>query len=108
MFSPIEYDFKKTIENNLYTNLSISELAHLCSMSLSTFKRKFKATFSESPKQYLLKKKMEKARQLLQIKENRIIDVAFDCGFDSLSAFNRNFKTYFGQPPSVFRANANA
>lgn len=103
MFQPIAFDFRSTINNNLYANLSLEELAKLCCISLSTFKRKFKEVYKESPKKYLSRKKMEKAIQLLVVKENRISDIAHECGFDSLSTFNRIFKTHFGKSPSDYR-----
>lgn len=108
LFNPISYEFRSTIEKNVYASLSVHELAKLCNMSLSTFKRKFTATFSEAPKTYLLRRKMEKAANMLSVSENRIIDIAYDCGFDSLSSFNRNFKQQYGQSPSAYRLDQNA
>ncbi|MEM7372111.1 MAG: helix-turn-helix transcriptional regulator [Bacteroidota bacterium] len=108
LFQPISYEFRTTIEQNVYASLSINELAKLCNMSLSTFKRKFASIYSESPKTYLLRRKMEKAVNMLSIPENRIIDIAYSCGFESLSSFNRNFKQQYGQSPSSYRLAQNA
>ncbi|MFK7776445.1 MAG: helix-turn-helix domain-containing protein, partial [Saprospiraceae bacterium] len=96
-----------TINNNLYSNLSVEEFAKLCAMSVSTFKRKFKELYSESPKKYFSKMKMKRASQLLLINENRISDIAYECGFDSLATFNRIFKKHFGQSPSEYRLTQN-
>lgn len=103
MFKKNRSEFSKTIANNLYSNLSIDELAHLCGMSVSTFKRKFKEVFRISPKKYIAKMKLEKASRLLTSKEHRISDVAYDCGFETISTFNRSFKTYFGKSPTAYR-----
>ncbi|WP_196885368.1 helix-turn-helix domain-containing protein [Aureivirga sp. CE67] len=103
LFKPNEVAFKTTIQNNLYANLSLDELATLCHLSVSSFKRKFKEVFNDSPKQYILKKKVEKAAELLHNKELRISDVAFDVGFDSLATFNRNFTKIFKKTPSEYR-----
>ena len=65
MFKKNTSEFKETILKNLYSNLTIDEFAHLCGMSLSTFKRKFTETFKESPKKYIAIKKLEKATMLL-------------------------------------------
>jgi len=105
MFQRNSSEFKKTILNNLYSNLSINEFAHLCGMSLSTFKRKFNDVFKDSPKKYFAKKKLEKASKMLASKEYRISDVAYDCGFESISTFNRSFKNHFGKSPTEFRLN---
>lgn len=107
MFQPNATDFRTTINNNLYSNLSVEEFAKLCNTSVSTFKRKFKELYSETPKKYFSKMKMKKASQLLLIKENRISDIAYECGFDSLATFNRIFKKNFGKSPSEYRLSQN-
>lgn len=103
LFSPINISFKSTIKSNLYANLSIDELAHLCHMSASTFKRKFYEVYNESPKKYISRKKIEKAAQLLKSNDQRISDIAWDVGFESLATFNRNFTGVFGKSPSDYR-----
>jgi AraC-like DNA-binding protein len=107
MFQPHATDFWTTFNNNLYPNMSMEEFAKLCNTSVSTFKRKFKELYSEMPKKYFSKMKMKKASQLLLIKENRISDVADDCGFDSLATFNRIFKKHVGQSLSEYRVSQN-
>ncbi len=102
-FKPLEYNFKTIIEKNLYASLSLTELAMLSGMSLASFKRKFNLFYSVSPKKYILSKKIENAKQLLAIKENRITEIAYDCGFETISTFNKNFKTLTGKSPSVYR-----
>jgi AraC-like DNA-binding protein len=103
LFKPNDIDFKATIMHNLYSNLSLEELATLCHMSLSSFKRKFKTVFNNSPKKYIAKKKVERAAALLKTKDLRISDIAYDVGFDSLATFNRNFLNIFGISPSEYR-----
>lgn len=108
MFRLNTIDFKTTINKNLYSSLSMEEFAKLSNMSLSSFKRKFNETFGESPKKYISKMKMKRAEQMLAIKENRISHIAYECGFESVSAFNRNFKAHFNQSPSEYRLSQNA
>ena len=103
LFSPIDLSFKSTIKQNLYANLSLDELAHLCHMSISSFKRKFNEVFGQSPKKYIVKKKIEKAAQMLKSKDLRVSDIVWDVGFESVATFNRNFSTYFGKSPSAYR-----
>lgn len=104
IFSPTQFEFRKTIEKNLYANLSLLELARLCNMSLSTFNRVFKQTFETSPKKYLNKKKIERACSLLLDSNQRISDIAYLCGFESISTFNRIFYKYYGKSPSKYIA----
>lgn len=105
MFKKNNSTFKETIINNIYSNLSLDEFAHLCGMSLSTFKRKFDEVFKESPKKYIGKVKLEKASKLLMSEDNRISDIAYDCGFETISTFNRSFKSHFGKSPTAYRLN---
>ncbi|MFI1773330.1 helix-turn-helix domain-containing protein [Thalassobellus citreus] len=104
-YKPHEYDFKSIIEKNKFSDLSLNELATLCNMSLASFKRKFKEFYNTTPKQYLVTEKIKKASQLLKIKEKRIVEVAYDCGFESITAFNRNFKKITNQTPTEYRNN---
>jgi AraC family transcriptional regulator, exoenzyme S synthesis regulatory protein ExsA len=103
LFKPIDIEFKSTIQHNLYSNLSLDEIARLCHLSISSFKRKFKSTFDDSPKKYIAKKKVEKAAELLKTPGLRISDIAYDVGFDSLATFNRNFTNLYGKSPSQYR-----
>ena len=66
IFKPNDVEFKTTVQHNLFANLSLEELASLCHLSLSSFKRKFKETFDASPKKYINLKKVERASELLR------------------------------------------
>lgn len=103
LFRPNDVLLTKTIQQNLYANLSIDELAALCHLSVSSFKRKFNEAFGESPKKYIAKKKVEKAAELLKVHDQRISDIAYEVGFDSLATFNRNFSKIYGKSPSAYR-----
>lgn len=105
LFKPNEVNFKKVIQQNMYANLSIKELALLAHLSESSFKRKFKEVFNSSPKKYITQKKLERAAELLTSSTHRISEIAYDVGFDSVSTFNRNFTDYFGKSPSTYRLN---
>jgi AraC-like DNA-binding protein len=104
-FKPYEYEFKSIIKKNIFSTLSLNEYALLCNMSLASFKRKFSAYYNESPKQYLNSKKIEKAKHLLLTTQNRISDIAYDCGFETVKSFNRNFKAIALSTPTEFRKN---
>lgn len=105
LFKPIDIEFKSTIQHNIYSNLSLDELARLCHLSTSSFKRKFNEVFNSSPKKYISQKKIEKAAALLKSDNLRISDIAYDVGFDSLATFNRNFTSTYGKTPTEYRLN---
>ena len=106
MFSPYNYDIKQIVNNNIYEDLSIEELAHLCHLSLSSFKRKFKIIFKDSPASYMKNKRLVKAAQLLQISQDRIVNICLDTGFSNVDSFSKSFKQKFGLSPSEYRKNA--
>ncbi len=103
LFKPNFIRFEEVIRNNLYSDLKLEEFASLCHMSLSSFKRKFKEVYHESPAGYLSKMRINKALDLLQHKDMRISDIAYDLGYDSLTTFNRVFKSHTGKSPSEYR-----
>jgi AraC family transcriptional regulator, exoenzyme S synthesis regulatory protein ExsA len=103
LFVPHEYNFKEVIQQNLFADISIEEFASLTNSSLATFKRRFVEHYNESPAKYIATKKLEKASQLLQIKAMPIAEIAYDCGFETISNFNKAFKNHFGKSPSEFR-----
>lgn len=105
LFKPYEYDFKNIILHNIYSNLTISELAILCGMSISTFQRTFHNVFEQTPSKYILKHRMIKAKKLLSNKNLRISEIAYECGYQSTSTFNRLFKKSFNLSPTEFRLN---
>jgi AraC-like DNA-binding protein len=103
MFKPNFAKFEEVIQHNLYSDLHLGEFASLCHMSLSTFKRKFKEIYKESPARYISQMKIKKAITSLNNKELRISDIAYDLGYDSLTTFNRVFKDQTGKTPSEYR-----
>lgn len=105
LFKPYEYDFKNIIQQNLFVSLSVTELSTLCGMSISTFQRTFQNVFRQTPSNYFLEKRMTKAKEMLNNNNKRISEIAYDCGFNSTSTFNRQFKNFFDFSPSEFRLN---
>lgn len=94
-----ELSFKKVIEKNLYTNLNIEEVAFLCNMSASTFKRKFISIYQESPGKWFQQKRLNKARELLLNNKATPSEIYMEFGYDSLSNFSTAFKNEFGYSP---------
>jgi AraC-like DNA-binding protein len=83
--------------------LTIDELAFLCNMSVSTFKRHFSEVFHTSPKKYFIQNRMEKAKKLLQLNK-RTSEIYFELGYSNLSSFSSEFKKHFGVSPKQFHA----
>ncbi len=92
--------FKKVIDANANSNLKLEEIAFLCNMSLSTFKRHFIENFNESPGKWLKKKRLERARELLCKKDLKISQIYEKFGYKNTSNFTIAFKRQFGVYPT--------
>ena len=103
LFTKRTIDFKTTIESHLFSEISIHELAQLNHMSISSFKRKFKATYGHPPLQYILLRRLEKSKELLAISDRSIGDIAFSCGFKTIHHFSKKFKASYQVSPSQYR-----
>lgn len=103
MFSRAELNLKEIVEANVYQTVSLEELAFLCSLSLSSFKREFLKYYDCPPATYLRRRKMEKAAKLLKGTSLRVTDIAFDCGFNDLAHFSKVFQKEYGISPSEYK-----
>lgn len=103
LYSTKTIQLKDVVELHLFSNLGTEELAKLCNLSLSSFKREFKKEFNDSPKNYFNTKKLEKAKELLSITDMSISETAYEVGFNDPLYFTRFFKLKAGISPSSFR-----
>ena len=92
--------FKKTIESNVYSNLKLEEIAFLCNMSLSTFKRNFIAEYKASPGKWLQDKRLQRAKEVMESEGLKASDIYLDFGYSNLSNFSIAFKNKFGISPT--------
>ncbi|MFY0627164.1 MAG: helix-turn-helix transcriptional regulator [Reichenbachiella sp.] len=107
IFAPVNVKFKEAVEKNLFNHLNIEQLAYICNMSLSTFKREFKKVFDDSPARYIKNRRLEQAASLLLINEDSISNIAFESGFQDLSTFSAIFQEKYNTSPSKYRLNHN-
>jgi AraC-like DNA-binding protein/ligand-binding sensor protein len=91
------------IRDHFGDELSLAAVARIVNMSASYFSEKFKEATGLNFVEYVSRTRIEKARNLLQNPNLRISEIAFDVGFQSLSQFNRAFKSVTGQAPSKYR-----
>ena len=105
LFAPQSFSLREVVEAHLYEDISVGELAQLCGLSLSSFKRKFKEVYKESTAGYLRRKKLEKAAELLLATQENISQIAYESGFNDLAHFSRCFKLNFGKTPTQYRMN---
>lgn len=91
------------IKANYYKKIRLEQLAALVSMGSSNFSLVFKRSVGLTPIEYLNKIRIMRATQLLLQTDNKIIDIAADCGFFSLPHFISSFKKFTGKLPKDFR-----
>lgn len=91
--------FVQIIESSHLSKLSLKELAFLCNMSVSTFKREFEKHYSESPIKWFQNKRLEFANYLLHKERKSPSEVYFEVGYESLSSFTQAYKSKYGVTP---------
>ena len=103
LFNSQKLEFKTIIENNIFNDLSVEELAFICNKSLSSFKRLFKANFNETPARYIKRRRLEQAARLISTTSESISHIAYDCCFKDPTTFSAVFSDHFGVSPTIYR-----
>lgn len=94
---------RQAITANIYNAMTVEELAFLCHMSLSTFKRRFSKIYMTSPNKWLLEKRMQKAARLLKEGERKASEIYLELGYENLSSFIQSFKQIHGITPKQYQ-----
>ncbi len=91
------------IDSSLPHSLSLKEAAAMAHMSESHFAAEFRKITQFSFSRYILEKRLQRACALLTTTRASITEVALQCGFNTISFFNRAFKERFGLSPREYR-----
>jgi AraC-like DNA-binding protein len=83
--------------------LNLDQISSEACFSRYHFLRLFRQTFDKTPHQYLVERRIEKAKELLTSNDLRITDICFEVGFQSLGSFSSLFHRYVGHPPMTYR-----
>jgi AraC-like DNA-binding protein len=100
------YILKNVIEyinTNIDNKIEIQELSNLTKWSLHHFIKTFTKYINQTPYQYILKKKMDKAKAIICETDMSLNDIASDLGFSSYSNFCNAFKRETGKTPDIYR-----
>jgi AraC-like DNA-binding protein len=98
-----ELMIRQTISSNIDQALTVEELAFLCHMSLSTFKRRFLKLYGTSPNKWLLEQRMQKAAVLLTQRNKKASEIFYELGYENLSSFVQSFKLIHGVTPKQYQ-----
>jgi AraC-like DNA-binding protein len=94
---------KALIEGKMHTGLNVSELASMMNMDRTTLFKVFKQQLKCSPVEYIRKKRIERASQMLQSTNRVLSEIASICGFSNEKYFIRTFRELKGITPGEFR-----
>ncbi|QDK81108.1 helix-turn-helix transcriptional regulator [Spirosoma sp. KCTC 42546] len=93
---PGRVDLEAFMQRNYKFNVTLERFAFLTGRSLSAFKRDFKTIFDETPNRWLVKRRLQEARFLIEEKGQKVTEIYQDLGFEDLSHFSFAFKKEFG------------
>ena len=97
------HEARDFMEAHLNQPLTVPEIAQQAFLSTHHFLRMFKLVFHETPHQYLTRRRIERARQLLLQSEVSVTQICFLLGFESLGSFSTLFRARVGLSPEQFR-----
>ena len=93
------------INNNFDKELNLDFLSHIRFTSKFHLIRLFKRFYGQTPRQYLIDRRLEKSKELLKMGQS-VTGTCFDIGFESPSSFSTLFKAKFGLTPREFQKRA--
>lgn len=95
---------KNYIDENYMAKIEISTLAEMTNYSPDHFRHLFFRGFGISPKNYIIKKRCEKAIELLETTSQKCSDIAFQCGFSDSGQMSKMIKSIYSKTPQQIRA----
>jgi AraC-like DNA-binding protein len=94
---------RRFIDESYDQPLDLAEISKQACLSRFHFLRLFRDTFETTPHQYLIQRRIEKAKELLRAPTPSVTDVCFEVGFQSLGSFSSLFRKCVGQAPVNYR-----
>jgi len=95
---------KDLADARYYDPLTVADLAAAAGLSPAHFSREFRRAFGESPHQYVLTRRLERAAALLRNTDRSVTDICFAVGLGSLGSFTSSFRRVYGASPGDYRA----
>ncbi len=94
---------KEFVDQRLAYDLGVDDLAKHCELSKFQLLRLMKKQFNQTPQQFVIFRRIERAKNLLRRSETSLADIAFLTGFSSQSHLSNTFKQIVGVTPKAFR-----
>jgi AraC family transcriptional regulator len=84
-------------------DLSLKKMAEVSGLSVTHFSYMFRESVGESPHRFVLRQRVERAKELLRLRETRMLDMAMACGFKTQQHFAQVFRSIQGVRPTEYR-----
>lgn len=98
---PWKIDLREFMNEHFASDLDLRGFAHYTGRSLTAFKKDFEQAFQTSPMKWIVRRRLDEARQLIEQQGEKPLDVYQRVGFKNLSHFSTAYKRAFGHPPSI-------
>jgi AraC family transcriptional regulator len=94
---------KEFVDAKIEDELTLCEMAQAVELSTAHFSRMFRKSTGETPHQFLLRRRLERAKEMLRSADGRVMEVAVACGFKSQQHFAQVFRRVCGASPTEYR-----
>jgi AraC family transcriptional regulator len=94
---------RELVDAKVEDELSLEEMARSVGLSTAHFARMFRKSTGETPHQFVLRQRLERAKAMLRAPDARILDVAVACGFKTQQHFAQVFRDACGISPTGYR-----
>lgn len=91
------------VETNLASGVRMQDLAASARLSTSHFSQSFRASVGESPHAYVMRRRVERAQELMLRTDKSLSEIALDCGLADQPHLTRLFRRLVGVTPAVWR-----
>jgi AraC-like DNA-binding protein len=95
---------KDIVDSRYREPLDVPALARAAYLSPAHFSREFRRAFGETPHQYLLTRRLERAAALLRSTDHSVADICFRVGLRSVGSFTTSFRRVYRMSPTAYRA----
>lgn len=95
---------KDLADARYFEPIDVDDMAAAAGLSRAHFTREFRRAFGDTPRGYLLTRRLERAAALLRHTDRTVAEICLDVGLTSVGSFTTSFTRMFGMSPSAYRA----
>lgn len=93
----------EVVQAKIDEDLTLEQMADSVNLSVAHFSQMFRRSTGQSPHQFVLRSRVERAKEILRAADSRVLDVAVACGFKTQQHFARVFRQLCGVSPTEYR-----